>query len=116
VFITEIDTVRHNFDFYAILVRDQRDDIIQNYAVYCIPANCLKAGSLEWTREENGNWIGTGTDYTMKIQRSCAYQLWLKVPLDYISQYRVMDIEIGDSIRPINLTDIYKSLYGHLAA
>lgn len=110
-FINEIDVVRHNFDFYAILVRDQQDDVISKYTIYRVPANRLKAGPLEWHKEPNGNWIGCGEDYSMKIVRSTAHQLWVKVPLDYIEDDRVLDIEIGESIRPINLTDIYQSLY-----
>lgn len=110
-FIDEIDNVRADFDFYALLVREQNDKLISRYSIYQIPAERLKAASLDWEKEANGNWVGVGPDYVMKIQKSMSYQLWMVVPLDYIASDHVTDIEIGDSIRPINLTDIYSSLY-----
>jgi hypothetical protein len=110
-FIDEIDNVRHNFDFYAILAREQRGEYISRYTVYQIPADRLKAGSLVWQKELNGNWYGNGPEYTMKIVKSTSYQLWMKVPLQYIEEDRVLDIDIGNTIRPINLIDIYSTLY-----
>lgn len=114
-FIDEIDNVRADFDFYALLVREQLPtcDTINRYSVYEIPTDRLKAAPLEWEKEPNGNWVGVGSDYMMKIHKSMSYQLWLTVPLDYITPHLVANIEIGDTIRPINLTDIYTSLYIH---
>jgi hypothetical protein len=112
-FIDEIDNIRGNFDFYALLVREQSPstDMISRYSVYQIPAARLKAASLKWDKEPNGNWIGVGPDYIMKIQKSMSYQLWMTVPLDYIEEDCVTEITINDTIRPINLTDIYNILY-----
>lgn len=61
--VKEIDVVRANYDAYALLLRESRNrdgggERIDRYKVYSIPAEALKAGALDWTQTEKGDWIG----------------------------------------------------------
>lgn len=106
-FINEIDHARNNFDFYAILTREQKGETVMRYSIYRVPTASLKAGSLDWVRDSNGNWKGYGPDFQMKIHKSMAYQLWMNVPLKYIDEDHVFDVELGNNIQPIDFADIY---------
>lgn len=116
--INELDDVRGNFDFYALLVRqseknkqDSNREYIKNYKVYNIPASDIKACTLAWSRDSRGNWKGEGGEYSMTITKTMSYQLWIKVSLSWILKYECLNIDIGDAVRPMNLADIYDTLY-----
>jgi hypothetical protein len=115
-FVTEIDNKRCDFEHYALLVRTsvktpKTGEHIHKYRVYRIPAAKLKAQNLQWKKEKNGNWVGIGEDYSMTIQKSMSYQLWIKVPLKYIQNDMVLEIDVKNRIRAYNLSDLYNLIY-----
>jgi hypothetical protein len=115
--IKEIDEIRTNFDCYALLARESvktkvaQTEHIRKYKIYSVPASKLKAKRLEWYKQSNGNWMGMGTDYSMTIHKSMAWQLWMKVPLCYIEEDQVQEVDVYDSIKALDLCDLYTSLY-----
>jgi len=110
---------------------------IERYKVYSIPAVALKAGALDWAQTEKGDWIGTpstvavgwsgggggGEDsdddapppaapvpYAMKVVKTMSCQLWITVPMDYIAEYLVCEIDMAGAKR-INMVSLYDAIY-----
>jgi hypothetical protein len=117
--INEIDNVRNNFDSYMILARESKKckktgvETILRYRVYDIPSSCLKTANMNWKQDKNGNWKAESLDntgFSVMIQKSMSFQLWMKIPLAYIEPYIMLTIEI-DSVKPVNLVDLYDLHY-----
>ena len=137
--IKEIDVVRANYDAYALLLRESRNrpgggERIDRYKVYSIPAAALKAGALDWAQTDKGDWIGTPSavvdedddddddddapaapaaapvPYSMKVVKTMSCQLWITVPVEYIAEYLVCEIDMAGAKR-INMVSLYDSIY-----
>ncbi len=132
--IKEIDVVRANYDAYALLLRESRNrpgggERIERYKVYSIPAAALKAGALDWAQTDKGDWIGTPSavvdededdasaalavapvPYSMKVVKTMSCQLWITVPVEYIAEYLVCEIDMAGAKR-INMVSLYDSIY-----
>lgn len=108
--IHEIDEKRNDFQEYCVLARTMVGPRVTGYRVYRIPSARLKAGALSWRKEPNGNWTGTGEEFTMSILKSMSYQLWMNVPMDYIADCIWLDIPMA-SVKPMSIVDLYDIIY-----
>lgn len=106
-FINEIDNIRKDFKYYAILARDHTGN---KYTVYVIPGSYFLAGKLEWKKDENDNWKGTGCNYTMKIVKSMSCQLWIDVPLTDIEEFIVLETSV-ENLKYISYGELFEMLH-----
>jgi len=90
--IKEIDIVRKNFNYYALLAREEIDNkIIYNY--YKIPANFFEAKNFIWVKKYTklGKFSGWKTNtinnISLDINESMSSQLWIHTNKDSIKQY-----------------------------
>ena len=116
-FIEEIDVKRNNFGYYLLLVRlsemKRGIETIDRYVVYKIPSEKLKAGKLSWKKDNKGNWHGDSADvpYRMDIQKTMSHQLWIKVPLTYIEEDKLIEIPILGHVKSFDFSKMYDALY-----
>lgn len=106
-FTREIDVVRKNFEYYAILTRNTQGTC---YSMYCIPASYFLASRLEW-QKKGDNWHGVQKpesefDYTMNITKKMSSQLWISCSLSAVEKFKLMNVNVS-KLRSVSFGDIY---------
>lgn len=112
-FTHEIDVVRKNFEYYALLTRNAKGTC---YSVYIIPASYFLARKLIWTKKGN-NWAGVQKpnsefDYTMVINKTMSSQLWITCSLSALDKYKILDVCV-DGLRFMSFAKIYDMTMTH---
>jgi hypothetical protein len=99
-FTKEIDIVRANFRYYAIIGRVEHSDSV-SYNIYMIPAELIKAANKEWVvkykRNKQGDdhnnisqWDTISQDgVQMSIKAAMSNQLWITLSKEHFAQYCV---------------------------
>lgn len=111
--INEIDNVRKNFNYYALLARKESNNII-TYNYYKIPSNFFIANNFIWNNKysKTNKLSGWKTNIIngiyLDITCSMSNQLWIHLEIDYIGKYLVNSINVNKCYETINYSDIYK--------
>lgn len=113
--INEIDVVRKNFNFYALLAREENSkEYIYKY--YKIPSNFLKANDFIWEKKyrKDGKFSGWKTNVIneiyLDISESMSSQLWIHLNTETIEQYLINTVKVSRKNKTINFSTIYKML------
>jgi len=107
----EIKERNKNFDYYSILAREEKGDIII-YSWYIIPKDYYVFKINKLTHKigkkssNKGNIIGWESS-NCSITFSMSSQLWFTINIDDIKKYNICSIEIDNSGDKINYSDIY---------
>jgi len=112
--ITEIEKRDESFDYYSILIRDEKENSIIDYEWYMIPKDyyLFKIHSLTpkmgKTGKNKGNIVGWESKYC-DITFSMSSQLWYKFNMNEIKKYKVCQTTIDNSKPKINYSQIFHS-------
>lgn len=113
--IKEIDVIRKNFDFYALLAREEiNNEIIYNY--YKIPANFFMAKDFQWFKKYTklGKFSGWKTNVinniSLDINESMSSQLWIHTNKDTLKQYLENIINVPVNENTIDYYQIFNIL------
>lgn len=113
--INEIEKRDKSFDYYSLLVRNEKKNSFIKYMWYIIPNDCYlfridnlnhKIGKKGKKKDEVVGWKSEYCDITF----SMSSQLWYKFSIDEIKKYMVCYTEVDNSKPKINYSQIYDSL------
>lgn len=114
--INEIEKRDKSFEYYSILIRDEKEDSKILYKWYIIPKNChlFKIHSLTHKIGKIGKKkdkiIGWQSDYC-SITFSMSSQLWFHFNIEDIEKYKICQTEVDNSKPKLNYSQIYNSFY-----
>lgn len=110
----EIDVNRKNFDYYALLARNENlKKIIYNY--YKIPGDFFKAKDFEWNKKytKSNKFSGWKTNSIngihLDITESMSSQLWIHTTTETLAPYFLHSVTVNKT-KTINFSTIYKLL------
>ena len=112
--INEIEKRDKSFDYYSILLRDEKENSIMKYEWYVIPKDyhlfkidklTPKIGKMG---KKKGEVIGWETKYC-DITFSMSSQLWYKFDIEDIKKYKICSVEIDNSKPKISYSQIFNS-------
>ncbi len=112
--IHEIEKRDKSFDYYSILIRDEKENSLINYEWYMIPKDYYlfkidtltpKVGKIGKKKGEIVGWESKYCDITF----SMSSQLWYKFDIRDIEKYKVCSTEIDNSKSKINYSQIFHS-------
>tara|TARA_A100001015_G_C15010840_1_gene723023 strand:- start:808 stop:1569 length:762 start_codon:yes stop_codon:yes gene_type:complete len=112
--IEEIKKRDSSFDYYSLLIRDERENSHIEYMWYMIPKDCylFKIDHLNYKTGQRGKKKGEIVGWESKyssIRFSMSSQLWFSFSLDKIKKYMVCYTEVDNSKPKINYSQIYDS-------
>jgi hypothetical protein len=112
--IAEIEKRDGTFQYYSLLVRDEKKDSMISYEWYLIPkdhylfkidAITPKVGKIGKKKSEIVGWESKYCDITF----SMSSQLWYKIDIREIEQYKLCSTEINNGNPKINYSQIFHS-------
>ena len=112
--INEIEKRDSSFDYYSILIRDEKTNSKIIYKWYIIPKDCnvFKINCLTHKHGKRGKkkgeiigWESYGCDITF----SMSSQLWYRFHMDDIEKYKVCETEIDNNKPKLTYSQIYES-------
>ena len=112
--INEIKKRDQSFDYYSILIRNEKKDSIIEYGWYVIPKEyyLFKIDNLipkiGKNGKKKGKIVGWKSNYC-EILFSMSSQLWYKFDIKHIEKYKVCCVEINNSKPKINYSQIFHS-------
>lgn len=117
-FIHEVDEVRGNFDFYAVLVRREvpraksKKMATAGYHILVIPKEVFRIGALPWEKQAK-RWVakGGGPDgalFDASIESSMSSQLWFRnIKMLPLVDYEVAYVQIPIPLPVLSLVRLY---------
>lgn len=112
--INEIEKRDKSFDYYSLLLRNEKGKSIINYDWYIISKDCHvfkidkivpKIGKMGKKKGEVVGWTSQYCDITF----SMSSQLWYKFNVKNIEKYKICSTEVDNSKPKINYSQIYNS-------
>jgi hypothetical protein len=112
--IKEIEKRDNSFDYYSILIRNEKEHSKIEYAWYIIPKDyhifkidklTPKFGKIG---KKKGDIVGWMSDYC-DITFSMSSQLWYKFNIRDIEKYKLCSVEIANNKPKINYSQIFHS-------
>jgi|TARA_B110000285_G_scaffold198446_1_gene230905 hypothetical protein len=113
--ISEIEKRDSSFDYYSILIRNEKEHAMIEYMWYIIPKDChiFKINELTPKLGKNGKKKGEIVGWESKycnITFSMSSQLWYNFNIIDIEKYKVCSTEIDNSKPKINYSQIFNLL------
>lgn len=115
--ISEIEKRDKSFDYYSILIRDEKENSYISYEWYLIPKEHYlfkikdltpKLGKIGKKKGEIVGWESKYCDITF----SMSSQLWYKFDIKEIKIYKICSVEVDNSRAKINYSQIFRSFNG----
>lgn len=112
--IEEIRKRDSSFDYYSLLVRNEKENSVIEYMWYIIPKDCylFRIDTLNHKIGKKGNKkdeiIGWESKYS-SITFSMSSQLWYNFSIDELKKYMVCYTEVDNSKPKIDYSQIYDS-------
>lgn len=112
--IEEIKKRDSSFDYYSLLVRNEKENSFIKYMWYIIPKDCylFRINNLNHKigkkGKKKGQIVGWESKYS-SITFSMSSQLWYNFNIDELKKYMICYTEVDNSKPKINYSQIYES-------
>jgi len=115
--INEIDNVRKNFDYYALLAREELEDKYI-YRYYKLPCDFFMAKNFTWMKKytRRGKFSGWKT-HIMKgiwldVTECMSSQLWIHLNTSVIAKYLENTIKVARDQETMTFAEVYELVHG----
>jgi hypothetical protein len=116
--VNEIDNVRKNFDYYALLAREELPDVYI-YRYYKIPSHFFMAKDFTWAKKytRKGKFSGWKTHalkgIRLDITECMSSQLWIHLNTHVIAKYLENTIKISREQETMSFAEVYELVHKH---